>query len=93
MAMPPAGAHLTLRTICPFRPALFINGTESFLFVDGHGSFYSTKSIEEYLDATSYPVVEYAYSYPPNVPPGECEWWTMPSYPDRYPWKWGIALP
>ena len=65
------------------------NGTESFLFIDGHGNFHSTDPIEEYLDATSYPAVEYAYTYPPEVIPGEAEWWTMPSYPDHYPWKWG----
>ena len=47
------------------------NGAESFLFIDGHGSFYSTKPIEEYLDATSSSEVEYAYMYPPNVTPGE----------------------
>lgn len=69
------------------------NGSESFLFIDGHGSFYSTKPIEEYLDTTSSSEVEYAYMYPPNVTPGEAEWWTMPSFPDRYPWKYGNSLP
>lgn len=49
------------------------NGEESFLFVDGHGGFYSTKPIEEYLDATSSLDVEYVYMYPPNVTPGKAE--------------------
>ena len=65
------------------------NDTETFVFVDGHGSFHSTEPLAEFYLATP----EYAYTYPPNVHPNEAEWWTMPYYPDRYPYKEYETLP
>ena len=59
------------------------NDTETFVFMDGHGSFHSTEPIVEFFQATP----EYAFTYPPNVLPNEAEWWTMPYYPDAYPWS------
>ena len=65
------------------------NDTETFLFVDGHGSFHSSEPIVEWFRVAN----NYAYTYPPNVTPGEAEWWTMPFYPDRYPYESFEALP
>lgn len=59
------------------------NGTETYVFVDGHGDFYSTKPISE-----DYPVASTGkLTYPPRVTPSEAEFWTMPYYPDAYPWQ------
>ena len=66
------------------------NGTESFVFVDGHGSFHSTEPVLEFLLATN---EKKAFTYPPNVTPNEAQWWTMPYYPDSYPYHTFDALP
>ena len=64
------------------------NGRETFIFVDGHGGFDSTEPVIEYFEATN----TYAYTYPPDVHPSEAEWWTMPFYPESYPYEiyWGL---
>lgn len=69
--------------IIPTTPGGIHNGTEDFAFMDGHAALYSTVPIREWFLATS----TYAYTYPPGVPPAEAEWWTMPYYPDAYPWS------
>ena len=87
---------------CDFQPALFgepgmfdhvgggvNNDNETFVFVDGHGSYHSTKPIVEWWLSTT----TYALTYPPNVSPSEAQWWTMPFYPDRYPYNAFDALP
>ena len=71
------------------RPDLFFddgggihNGKDTFLFIDGHAGFYSTLPIREaYLIKATFD-----FTYPPLVRPAEAEWWTMPYYPDAYPW-------
>ena len=55
---------------------------ETFVFIDGHGGFYSTKPIgENWLVNPTY-----VFTYPPGVTSGEAEWWTMPYYPDAFEW-------
>ena len=58
------------------------NNKETFVFIDGHGGFYSTKPIGEnrLVNPT------YTFTYPPDVTAGEAEWWTMPYYPDAFEW-------
>ena len=58
------------------------NGKDTFLFIDGHGGFYSTLPIREAYAINP----TYHFTYPPMVRPGEAEWWTMPYYPDAYRW-------
>ena len=65
------------------------NDTETFTFVDGHGDFYSTEPVRQWFLSTW----TYAYTYPPGVTPSEAKWWTMPSYPDRYPYTLYDPLP
>lgn len=65
------------------------NGTEDFVFMDGHAGLYSTEPIVEFYQASS----TYTYTYPPNVAPAEAEWWTMPYFPDRYPYSAFQGLP
>ena len=66
------------------------NDTENFVFIDGHARLYSTEPVVEYSEATNGTC---AYTYPPNVPPNEAKWWTMPYYPERYPYVVREALP
>ena len=65
------------------------NNIETFVFVDGHGGFFSTEPVAEYFAAVN----TYAYTYPPGVHPNVAEWWTMPSYPGRYPYSMYQGLP
>ena len=59
------------------------SGTETYGFVDGHGGFFSTEPLRlDYLVRKTW-----AFTYPPNVTPAEAQWWTMPYYPDAYPWE------
>lgn len=65
------------------------NDRETFVFVDGHGSFHSTEPVIEYfIEANTY-----AFTYPPGVTPAEAEWWTMSFYPDYYPYIDRQTLP
>ena len=66
-------------------------GAETFVFIDGHGAFYSTKPVEEFLRSVDR--FDKAYTYPPNVDPSKAEWWTMPFFPDRYPYVIYQPLP
>ena len=65
------------------------NGTETFVFVDGHGGFFSTEPVAEYFAAVN----TYAYTYPPGVVPNEAEWWTMPLFPVRTRYRYKDQLP
>jgi len=60
------------------------------VFIDGHASFHSTEPVLEALLTTD---VFKHYTYPPLVTPSEAEWWTMPFYPDRYPYLTFEQLP
>ena len=62
------------------------NGSESFTFVDGHGAFYKTEPIGRYTAG------QYAYTYPPGVKAGRAQWWTVPYYPDIFPYSYGKGL-
>ena len=65
------------------------NQRETWVFIDGHGGFYSTMPIrEDYLITPTF-----AYTYPPRLTPSEAEWWTMPYYPDAYPWQIDQPIP
>ena len=59
------------------------NGTKTYMFVDGHGDFYSTEPVYEYFLSAKTGTL----TYPPEVPPSEAQFWTMPYYPDAYPWS------
>lgn len=65
------------------------NGAEDFVFADGHASFHSTKPIVEWWIASSTGNM----TYPPNATASEAEWWTMPYYPDYYPYDYLDPLP
>ena len=61
----------------------------TWLFNDGHSRFYSTDPIRDGWIGNN----DYDYTYPPGVTPGEAEWWTMPFYPDRFPYRYREPLP
>ena len=65
------------------------NDTESFVFMDGHGGLFSTEPIVEWFASTS----TYALTYPPGKTPSEAQWWTMPYYPEAYPWSVFTYIP
>ena len=62
------------------------SGMESFTFADGHGAMYKTEPISSYFRDV------YAYTYPPGRNPGQAQWWTMPYYPNAYPYRYGNLL-
>ena len=65
------------------------NDTETFAFIDGHTGLFSTAPIVKWFAASG----TYAYTYPPGASPAESEWWSMPYYPEAYPWTVGMAIP
>ena len=73
----------------PTTPGGIHNGTETFTFMDGHGGLFSTTPIHEYWLATN----SETFTYPPNVVPAEAQWWTMPYFPDYYPYFTHMPLP
>lgn len=65
------------------------NDTENFVFIDGHAGLYSTEPIVENYNEGA----PFEFTYPPNVLPSEAEWWTMPFYPESYPYHLYDPLP
>ena len=59
------------------------NGTEQYTFVDGHGDFFSTEPVREFWETTQTGTL----TYPPETPPSEALFWSMPYFPDAYPWS------
>ena len=57
--------------------------------VGANADFYSTEPIVEYYQAAP----TYVFTYPPGVTAGEAEWWTMPYYPEYYPYTHREGLP
>ena len=64
-------------------------GYKTYQFLDGHAGLFSFEPIRNYWFATNLK----AYTYPPGVPAGQADWWTVPFYPDHYPYSQGQALP
>lgn len=68
------------------------NGSDSYIFVDGHTSTYSAEPIWDWWVATGgsreqppYSSGLAAYTYPPELEsnPNEAQWWTLPWFPDH----------
>ena len=81
--------NLRDNTYEPTTPGGIHNGTENFTFFDGHASLFSTTPIREWWLTTS----THAYTYPPGVTPAEAQWWTVPYYPEFYPYGTHKPLP
>ena len=64
-------------------------GYKTYQFLDGHAGLFSFEPIRNHWLATNLKT----YTYPPGVPAGQADWWTVPFYPDHYPYSQGQALP
>ncbi len=67
------------------------NGTENFLFMDGHAGVVDSQPLIDFWQANGGATGShgaYSYTYPPGVNPGQAQWWTVPWYPDLFPYSY-----
>ena len=77
------------------------NGSETFLFVDGHAASYKSQPNIEYWEKNGGPSGShsaYVYTYLPKAnstfrrPAGDAEWWVVPWYPNRPEYYYGTSI-
>ena len=63
------------------------NGGENFVFIDGHAATFKSQPFWDWHRKSG----SWAYTNLPNRHPGRAEWWTVPWYPDLYPYRYSTG--